>query len=315
MTRLTIQARLRRFHNFAKGEPLVHFLVLGLALFAFFGLVNGSSTDNLDKHIVVDQDHLLAFVQSRQVNLDDATNPRIGGMAPTELQALVEEYIREETMYREASSLGLDKDDYLIRRRLVQSLEFLFRSMGEIEEPSEKEFHSFYTENRARYTSPASITFSHIYFSSDSHGWDGAERLARKMMTNIQINGEDAVLASGWPGDRFAYHLNYAERDRSIVASHFGQNMAKQLFLLRTAPGEWQGPFRSTSGFHLIRIERLAQNEQLPYQAVAGQVRSDLIEARKDSAAAIAYDRLRAQYDVQIDSKISQLMTHEAGKK
>ena len=75
------------------------------------------------------------------------------------------------------------------------------------------------------------------------------------------------------------------------------------------------GPFRSTSGFHLVRIERLARNEQLPYQAVAGQVRSDLVEARKDSAAALAYDRLREQYDVQIDGKISQLMTHEAGKK
>ena len=37
----------------------------------------------------------------------------------------VEDHVREEVYYREALALGLDRDDTVIRRRLMQKMEFL----------------------------------------------------------------------------------------------------------------------------------------------------------------------------------------------
>ncbi len=42
-----------------------------------------------------------------------------------ELKGLVDAYIYEEVLKREAIALGLDRDDPVIRRRLVQKYEFL----------------------------------------------------------------------------------------------------------------------------------------------------------------------------------------------
>ena len=42
-----------------------------------------------------------------------------------ELDALVEGYVREEILVREARRLNLDQDDVIIRRRLAQKYEFL----------------------------------------------------------------------------------------------------------------------------------------------------------------------------------------------
>ena len=48
-------------------------------------------------------------------------------LVPTtrELDGLIEDYIQEEIMYREAMAMGLDRDDAIIRRRLRQKMEFL----------------------------------------------------------------------------------------------------------------------------------------------------------------------------------------------
>ena len=38
-----------------------------------------------------------------------------------ELDGLVEDYIREEVLYREALAMGLDRDDTIVRRRMRQT--------------------------------------------------------------------------------------------------------------------------------------------------------------------------------------------------
>jgi hypothetical protein len=43
----------------------------------------------------------------------------------SESDRLVADYVREEVLYREALALGLDRDDLVVRRRLVQKMEML----------------------------------------------------------------------------------------------------------------------------------------------------------------------------------------------
>ena len=61
--------------------------------------------------------------------------------AADELQAQIQDYIREEVLYRTALALGLDKDDTIVRRRLRQKMEFLFEDT--VPPPQEAELRAY----------------------------------------------------------------------------------------------------------------------------------------------------------------------------
>ena len=47
------------------------------------------------------------------------------GLSGEELERLVDDYVREDALHREAIALGVDKNDYIIKRRMIQSIEFI----------------------------------------------------------------------------------------------------------------------------------------------------------------------------------------------
>jgi peptidyl-prolyl cis-trans isomerase C len=100
-------------------EPLLHFLLIGTALFVGYRVLN----PNAD-----------AAAQSNRIELtqDDLLQMSVAWLAqgqpaptPEQMRNLVEHRVREEILYREALALGLDKGDTIVRRRLAQKMEFL----------------------------------------------------------------------------------------------------------------------------------------------------------------------------------------------
>ena len=102
-------------------EPLLHFLVIGAALFGLYGLVGKKEAE--PAKIVVSAE--------RVANLADRF-ARTWRRPPTqeELDGLVEDDIRDEVLYREGRAAGLDRDDAVIRRRVRQKMEFLAEDMA-----------------------------------------------------------------------------------------------------------------------------------------------------------------------------------------
>src|SRR5262245_21680490 len=99
-------------------EPLVHFLLLGAAIFVFYGAVSEAPVSAARDRITVtagDVDQLRGLWE------------RQWQRPPTheELRGLIEQHVHEEVLYREALALGLDRDDDVVRRRLAQKFEFL----------------------------------------------------------------------------------------------------------------------------------------------------------------------------------------------
>jgi len=310
MTEASTGGRMRRLMGRLRHEPLFHFLLIGLALFVLYGIANPTG-DDVGERIVVDRQRLAEFIQSRQATVDGDVETRIAAMSAAEATALIDEFVREEAMYREAERLGLAESDYLIRRRLAKSLDFLYRNMAELPDPTDQQLRAYYAAHPDRYGASPSITFSHINFSDARRGADDAERMARRTLQDIRTRGEEAVLGARWPGDRFAYQLNYAERDKSLIASHFGEAMADKLFAVAPEAGRWQGPYRSTSGWHLVRIEERASARQLPFEVVRAQVLRDWTEAQKEARADAAYDQLRSRYQVVFSDEV-RAMTQRA---
>lgn len=282
-------------------EPLVHFLLAGVGLFALFGIVRGSDDDADPNVIVVDRDALLTFTQYRIKAFNpDLAEKKLEGMSDEELERFIDDYVREEVLHREAVALGLDQDDYVIRRRLVQKLEFITEGFAEASgELDAAAVQRYFDANKQDYYVEPYVTFTHVFFQTEDRPPTEAEALAETELAKLN---ENAVPFSDAPqyGDRFLYHVNYVERTPDYVASHFGPSMAKALFELVPNEFTWRGPFESPYGVHLVLLTTNEPGRDADLSEILDRVRNDAQRAmvRKETEAAIA-DVVDA-YDVRV---------------
>ena len=109
-------------------DPLFHFLLLVVAFFVLFEWVAGGARTEIDRaeEIVVTEGRIRALSQSFS---------QVWQRAPSaqELDGLIQDYIREEILYREALAMGLDRDDPIVRRRMRPKIEFLTEDIARLE--------------------------------------------------------------------------------------------------------------------------------------------------------------------------------------
>ena len=97
-------------------EPLVHFLALALLIFAAHGLLR-TGADAPEKIVV----------SASKIEQMAKVFTKTWQRSPTadELKGMIDDYVKEEVLVRQALELGLDRDDTVVRRRLRQKIEFL----------------------------------------------------------------------------------------------------------------------------------------------------------------------------------------------
>ena len=282
-------------------EPLLHFLAAGLGLFVLFGIVNRGDQDADPNVITVDQEALLTFIQYRIKAFNpDLAEKKLDSLSDEELQRLIDDYVREEVLHREALALGLDDDDYVIRRRLVQKLEFITEGFAEAgADMDEAAVQRYFDANKADYYVEPYVTFTHVFFQTEDRPREQARTLAEKELQKLNRNG---VPFSDAPqhGDRFLYHVNYVERTPDYVGSHFGPAMATALFGLEPNEFVWRGPFDSAYGVHLVLLTTNEPGREPELAELEGRVREDArrVRVREETEAAVA-DVVEA-YDVRV---------------
>src|SRR5580765_6991595 len=143
------------------AEPMLHFLVIGIALFAAYRWV--SPGDAGGRRIVV----------TRGV-VDDLVTQHVAarGREPsaTELTHLIESYVRDEILYREGVKLGLERDDIVVKRRVRQKIEMIAEEDASTRAPSDADLSAYLTANRARFVQPAILTFEQVFLGQPTSG-------------------------------------------------------------------------------------------------------------------------------------------------
>ena len=91
-------------------EPLVHFLLIGAALFAIFSFA-GRWTSDAENHIEISSAQIKQLIEGFRI--DYKREP-----TADDVQKLIADYVREEVLCREAWKRGLDRNDTVIRQRL-----------------------------------------------------------------------------------------------------------------------------------------------------------------------------------------------------
>ena len=269
-------------------QPLVHFLLIGLSFFLLFQWVSGGDPGDA-RTIVVNKDVLMTHLQYRSKAFNqEIFEKKLAEMPEEELQQMIDDYVREEVLYREAMAMGLDKEDYIIKRRMIQKVEFISQGIAENTQAiSEEEVKRYYEENMEDYFIQPFVTFTHVFFDRERLGREKAGALARTKLS--ELNQEKVNFADGVKhGSRFLYHVNYDERTLDFVTSHFGKEMAEQLFRLNPSKSIWRGPYNSPYGSHLAMLVARQKGRLSPLDEVRARVQSDarraLIRERTENA-------------------------------
>ena len=288
------------------GDPLLHFLVLGLGLFVIHGALSpeGGRTDTDPKRIVVDRDALLTFVQYRTKTFQPKlAAARLDAMSGAELKRLIDDYAREEVLHREAKALGLGGNDYVIKRRLIQKLEFITQDLAEaVVKFGEDELKAYYAAHKARYREPAHITFTHVFFATERRSRSQAMALAEAKLAELRDGPAPFSDAPGH-GERFPYGVNHVERTRDHVTSQFGREMTGALFALKPAGNVWHGPLLSPYGAHLVMVASRKDARTPPLEEVRTRVEADLKSERRKAQSEKAVQALVGRYTVEINLK------------
>src|SRR5690606_38221527 len=130
-------------------DPLLHFLLIGAALFAVSAWRGGEPPAETIVISEAEGERLRAAAELAR------------GRAPTqqELEEILEPTIRNEIYYREALALGLDVDDDEVRRRLIEKMQYLSENLADPEPPSEQALREYYEARPNLFRIQESVTF------------------------------------------------------------------------------------------------------------------------------------------------------------
>jgi len=270
-------------------EPLVHFLLLGAAIFAAYSLMSKGSSGEPGK-IVVTQGQLASI----RVGFT-----RTWQRPPTreEWEGLIRERVREEVYYREALALSLDKDDLIIRRRLRQKMEFVANDVAAQVEPREAELTEFLAKHPDRFRVEPRFTFRQVYLNPAKRGVNLARDAAQLLARLNQAGGNTGFAAMG---DSFLLDHEFTVVPASEVAKQFGEKFAAKLSEI--SPGPWQGPVESGYGVHLVRVGERTQGGAPALADVREAVRREWDNARRLEANETFYQELLKRYTVTIEN-------------
>lgn len=273
-------------------DPLIHFFVLGLVVFGLYSVAERKKEPA--------ENPLLVAVTSAEIEWYRTMWSKQMGRQPTieELRGQVNQLIREQILSREAVSMGLDDGDTVVRRRLAQKMDFLFKDLSGMREPTENELRAFLKENPGNYETPGRMSFTQVYFSTDKRGdqeaVEAAEQLVERLNREKNVPKDVSAL-----GDPFLLQPVYSNKTMSDIRREFGRVFAENAWNL--ALGTWQGPLRSGYGMHAVYVhERL--DAALPgFDELKDALTADWMAEKQRALAGRAYEKLRRQYQVLVE--------------
>ena len=271
-------------------EPLIQFLLIGACIYGAYGLFAPPEESDLETTVLVDANRINGFVAqwssrwNRPPTLD-------------ELDGLINTYVREEILYRQAVAMGLDEDDPVTRRRMAQRLEFLTSDLALAAEPDDADLERYFQDNIDQFRAPDLISFIQVFFDPDARD-EATLDDANKVLAQLQAAGvpDPAILQAG---DRFMLPSYFDSATELEVRKRLGGGFTQSLIDLE--PGVWHGPVLSGFGVHLVYVfERV----QTPAPVLA-DVRPQVLESwQREQMATFNrkfYEGLKDRYTIIVD--------------
>jgi hypothetical protein len=253
-------------------DPLVHFFLLGAAIFGLFALVDDTPPPVAANVFEVTED------DARRLAVEyEATWRRPPTVA--ELDYMIGERVREEVYVREALALGLDRDDAVIRGRLQTKMEFLTESGPEAVQPDDATLQAHLDSDPDRFTEPALVAFEQVLL--DERVGDEEVELVEARL-NLGIDPGAAARPTLLPSV-------FRPSPAQVVDGTFGSGFFDAIGAL--PEGRWAGPVETSLGRHLVRVTERREARLPPLAEIRVRVEQDW---RAASTARLREERFKA---------------------
>lgn len=256
-------------------EPLVHFLAAAVVLL----LLRPWSVGGDGREVLVVTSDMVEALE--QIRADAVDRP----LTETEKAEVVEGYIEEEVLVREARKLGF-ANDARVRQHLVMKMGYLFEA--EIREPTEEDLRAMYEAYPDRSVIPERVTLDLITVGRG----EGASVLG------LLREGEDPVrLAQERGRAPFRTLPRYA---RHNLEREFGVAFADRIMGLEE--GDWVGPFETERGDQLVRLKERFPERRMAFEEVEAALQDEWTYSERERVKRERIAELRGQYEVVVQA-------------
>jgi hypothetical protein len=267
-------------------EPLVHVLAIGAGLFLLWHFIGDRRTAQ-PEHILITPGQIERLSQQW-------TKTHLRPPSARELAVLVEQEIDDEILYREAVAMGLDRNDFVIRRHLAAKMEFLTDDVAAMATPTDEQLQNFLSQHRDKFTVEPLTTFAQVYINRSQRGKAAATDAERLLAL---LNAEPR---SDWQtlGDPLPLASEYEAASKVDIGRLFGQQFAKKLSGLPV--GRWSGPVESGYGLHLVLVRKRTADRTPPLREVRDAVLTEWQAAQRQELSANLRRQRRTRYAVAV---------------
>ncbi|MEJ2308782.1 MAG: peptidylprolyl isomerase [Gammaproteobacteria bacterium] len=267
-------------------EPLLHFLLIGAALFILFDLTREESGDPANRILVSESQVEQLAAQFKRTWLRPPTEQELSG--------LIESYVRDEIYYREALAMGLDRNDPQVRQRMRLKLEFLLEDLTAEQPPADEMLEAYLQQNPEKFRIAPRLSFRQVFLSFDRG--QALEADAEKLLAELQAGAMAETL-----GDPTMLPNEQTAATERMIARSFGEKFAQAVMALE--PGAWQGPLFSGFGAHLVRVTDHMEGRLPELAEIRSEVEQEYLAERRRELKELAYRKLREGYEVVIEEQ------------
>lgn len=269
--------RLRR----ALREPLLHFALLGTALFGAWHVGQARTASEQAATIVVSRATQARLATELETKLRRPPSE-------AELAAAIERWSDGELLYREGLALGLDRDDPVVRQRVIQKMEFVGDNLELPAEPDEATLRAYLEERPERFTGPPRYDFVLVSLARAPDELDDAR--AQQVLAQLRAGADPKTV-----GGRFASGRLFSAAN---LAGTYGPELAAAVTEL--PPGEW-GLLAVARGWTLVSLQAVHPGEAAAFENVRNRVLLDWKSTQRGLAREQQLEALRGRYAVRLE--------------
>jgi len=268
-------------------EPLLHFLLIGAALFLVYDLKRDVRSEAPNRIVVTrgQQEQLVA----------NFNRTWLRAPSKDELAGLIDNYVREEVFYREAMAMGLDQNDPMVRRRMRMKLEFILEDLSS-QAVADTNLAAFLQKHPEKFHTETQLSFQQVFLDLKKH--KNIEADAKELLVYLK-NGASVDTLGDPTLTPLEYRLATQSEIKRTLGEHFSNKVAELL------PGDWIGPVYSAYGAHLLKVSERIEGRLPELEEIRDLVKREYLVVLKEEQKAQVYQKLRENYEVTLETASS----------